>query len=260
VQNATLQVTFEAASDKQNYYLRCRFDCSSQTLNQLIAEGRAAFVTHAECTNTVFRTRFGSAVPEQTHVIAGDRLNGAVEMNFFICATDSNANYRIAGAHADYGDAIFAVGKGDILAVADGRRFDAGKNTESLRRISSIMQIQESPEDGDVPMRLAVEQHKLGIVLSKHDFAEYKLFKLQPQLLPMLTSTIVLPALVEALHTVRGGGETDGNALRWQQNLRTRLETLNAGPDDDVFVIAQQILDLPLRRSLLLAKEVAVNS
>ena len=181
-------------------------------------------------------------------------------MNFFICATDAVANYRIAGAHPDYGDAIFAVRKGDILAVADGRRFDAEKDPGALRRISSIMQIQESPEDGDVPMRLALEQHKLGIVLSKNDFAEYKLFKLQPQLLPMLTATIVVPALVEALHTVRGNAEGDGTAPRWQQNLRARLEAMNAGTDADVFVAAQQMLDLPLRRSLLLAKEVAINS
>jgi hypothetical protein len=254
-----MQVAFEVSFDKKNYYLKCRFDCSNQTLGDLVVEGRAAYVTHVECTNTLFRSRYTSMEPEQTLPVTADNLNNTVEVNFFVCAIQPISDYRIDGSHADYGDSVFGINKGDILAIADGRTFTAERDANALRRVSSIMQIEESRDEGDSPMQISFNQAKIRIVLSKSDFAEYKILKTQEHLQSALSATIVLPALVEALHIIQDEGD-EYSSYRWHQNLKHRLEEMGIAGGFEPFIAAQKLLELPLRRALQQAKSALLNS
>jgi hypothetical protein len=259
VQGTAMQVAFEVNFDKKNYYLKSRFDCSNQTLGKLIAEGKAAYVTHVECTNTLFRSRFASAEREQTLPITADDLNNTVEVNFFLCAIQPISGYQVEGSHPDYGNSVFAINKGDILAIADGRTFNAERDANALRRVSSIMQIEESRDEGDAPMQISFNQAKIRIVLSKPDFADYKILKTQEHLQSALSATIVLPALAEALHIIRDEGD-EYSSYRWHQNLKHRLEEMGIGDGFEPFIAAQKLLELPLRRALQQAKSALINS
>lgn len=259
VQGAAFQATFEYASDQQFYYITVTAACSSATLTRLISKSAACYMLHVECSNTLFRHAYDFA--EKTHrvQIPTSQLNDAVEVNAFIRAMKDIPSYKIAGAHEDYGDAAFQVRPGDILAIGEGQIFYAETSFDSLRRVGSIMVIEQSSELGDHPMRVEYNSDKIRILLCKSDFQAYSKLKSVPRLTSHLTTTIVLPVLIEALHYIEV--ESEGlQAFKWYRNLERRIDTLNLGSEQDVLAKAQMLLDMPIRRALAAAESYAVGA
>ena len=237
------------STDKQSVYIAADVACSCALLNSLLGSGDTQLVLHVECSNTLFRRAY--PFRETTHRISipADNLNDAVEVNVFMRAVNRIPAYHIPEAHADYGDATFDVRRGDILAVAEGQVFHIESNFDSLSRIGSIMQINESPKDGDLPMEPSFEGDKIVIFLSKSDFADYKLLKLHEGVSGPLTTTIVLPILVEALHILKEENDIE-DTRRWVRALARRIEKLGLSRDVQPLILAQRLLELPVKRAL----------
>ena len=258
VPGAAFQAAVEMSSDKQNVYIDVAAKCSSSTINQLIAEGAAKHVIHVECSNTLFRRAYEFAESSTRISIPAENLNDAVEVNVFVRALRDAWRYSVEEAHPDYDDATFQIRDGDIIAVGEGYIFHIESTFDSLSRIGSIMQIEEAQEDGDFPMRVDFNGDKIRIILSKTDFKDYKLLKAQEGVSAALTTTIVLPVLVEALHfwkSGEAGGEEDG--LRWMRALRSRISKLELESESDNLILAQRLLELPLRRALVASRQLA---
>jgi len=258
VPGAAFQATVEMSSDRENVYVDVATKCSSSTINQLIAKGAAKHVLHVECSNTLFRRAYDFAEPAKRISIPAECLNDAVEVNVFVRATRDLSDYAVDGAHLDYGNAKFQVREGDILAVGEGHIFHIESHFDSLRRIGSIMQIEEALEDGDLPLRVDFNGDKIRIILAKADFKDYKLLKAQEGISAALTTTIVLPVLVEALHFWKSGeAGADNDSLRWMRVLRARITALELGAETDNLVLAQKLLELPLKRALVASRQLA---
>jgi hypothetical protein len=255
VQDAAFQGTFEFTSDKQFYYITVTVACSSTSLKKLLAKGSACYTLHVECSNTLFRKAYHFTGETHRVQISANQLNDVVEVNAFICATKDISPYKIAGAHEDYGNSTFAVSAGDILAIAEGQTFDADKSFDSLRRVGSIMVIEQSSEPGDHPMKVDYNSDKIRILLCKSDFKAYSKLKSVPTLTSHLTTTIVLPVLIEALHYIVT--EPEGlQELKWYRNLERRIEDLELG-EEEALAKAQKLLDMPIRRALAAADSYA---
>jgi hypothetical protein len=258
VPGAAFQATVEMSSDRENVYVDVATKCSSSTINQLIAEGAAKHVLHVECSNTLFRRAYDFAELSKRISIPAESLNDAVEANVFVRATRDASGYAVDAAHPDYGSARFQVREGDILAVGEGHIFHIESHFDSLSRIGSIMQIEEAAEDGDLPMRVDFNGDKIRIILAKADFKDYKLLKAQEGVSAALTTTIVLPVLVEALHFWKSGeAGADDDSLRWMRALRARITALELGTETDNLVLAQKLLELPLKRALVASRQLA---
>jgi hypothetical protein len=111
------------------------------------------------------------------------------------------------------------------------------------------MQINESPKDGDLPMEPSFEGDKIVIFLSKSDFADYKQLKLHEGVSGPLTTTIVLPILVEALHILKEENDIE-DTRRWVRALARRIEKLGLSRDVQPLILAQRLLELPVKRAL----------
>jgi hypothetical protein len=141
-----------------------------------------------------------------------------------------------------------------VLAVSDGHTFFVESNFDALTKISSIMLIQQSDKEGDGPMEVLFEYERIIIVLPKGDFRDYKIAKMNELAATSLTCTIVLPALIEALHLVKSGDDVTEN-LRWRKILDRRITELGMTNESmDPLFVAQQLLDLPIRRALSVSK------
>ncbi len=250
VPGAAFQATIEMSTDKQSIYVAVDIACSCDTLNAHLAAGRATIVLHVECSNTLFRRAY--TFNESTHRISipADNMNDAVEANIFISAIQGIPNYHIPEAHSDYGNAVFDIRRGDILAVSEGQVFHVESNFDSLSHIGSIMQINESPKDGDYPMEASFEGQKIVIFLSKSDFADYKLLKPHEGVRDPLTTTIVLPVLVEALHIIKEENEGLEDPRRWVRALARRIENVGLTTEMQPLFLAQKLLELPVKRAL----------
>jgi len=173
VLDAALQSVLEISSDQDNYYIDVSINCSSKTINGLIAKKHASFSVHLECSNTVFRKSVSFYENKKRIAIPHFQLNDAVEVNVFVCAQKSIPDYRVDGAHEDYGDASFSIQEGDMLAIGGGLIFYAEPQNDSMKNIASIIQIQVSTKEGDRPMEIDLNGDKISVTLSKNDFESY---------------------------------------------------------------------------------------
>lgn len=256
VPGAAFQATVEMTTDKTTVYLDVAIHCSSATVNRLIKEKHARFALHVECSNTLFRRVYEFNGASHRCAIPADNLNDAVEVNVFARATRDISGYHVEKSHSEYGRAKFEIVKGDILAVAEGQVFQVESTFDSLGRMGSIMQVLESPEDGDLPMRADYGGDKILIFLSKKDFADYKYLRAHESLAVPLTTTIVVPVLIEALYDLQQDDDEEDDR-RWVRALRRRMDDLQIKTDYDPLEAAQEILELPVKRSLASARTVA---
>jgi hypothetical protein len=257
VPNAAFQAVLEMTTDKEAIYLEAVVNCSSKTIKELIKKRDANFVMHVECSNTLYRRVFEFHDNAYRAQIPADNLNDAVEVNVFARAAHSMSGYKVDAAHPDYGDVAFDVEKGDILAVAEGQVFYLDAPFDALSPIGSIMEIHEAQSEGDRPMQVEFGGPKILILLSKKDFAEYKLLKTMEGMSVALTTTIVLPVLIEAIHVVQNDSEDD---LRWVRAIKRRLEHMQLKLDDEALELAQKILELPVKRTFASARMLAENA
>lgn len=260
VPGAAFQATVEMSADKDNIYLDVNIKNSSVTIRHLVDTSKAAYALHVECTNTLFRQAFEFRETSKRTPIRGDQLNDAVEVNTFAVATQDASGYVVDKAHPDYEGAAFDVKKGDILAVGEGRVFPVENSFDVLGRIGSIMQIDGATEDGDLPMRIDFDGEKIRLLLSKEDFKEYKLMRHDESLSSVLTTAIVVPALLETLHFIGGEDAEALDALRWYRVLARRIEALGLKDESDNLTKAQKLLELPVKRALVTARSLAEGS
>lgn len=261
VPGAAFQATVEMSADKENIYLDVNIQNSSATIRHLVDTSRAAYAVHVECTNTLFRRAIEFREDSKRIPIRGDQLNDAVEVNVFAVATQDTSGYVVDRAHPDYEGAAFDVKKGDILAVGEGRVFPVESSFDVLGRIGSIMQIDGATEDGDLPMRIDFNGEKIRLILSKEDFKTYKLMRHDEALSSVLTTAIVVPALLETLHYIgseEGGEDVEGlEVLRWYRVLARRIEALGLEDESDNLAKVQRLLELPVKRALVSARSLA---
>ncbi len=253
VPSLAFQAALDMSSDRAAVYIEISISCSSNTINRLVANGDASFILHVECSNTLFRHAYQFRDTTHRVQIPADNLNDAVEVNVFTTAERDVPAYRVEMAHSDYGDAQFEVEKGDILAVGEGHIFYVESRFDSLSRVGSKMQITDSTQDGDLPMRFDANSDKILVVLSKRDFADYKLLKAMEGVSGPLTTAIVLPVLIEAIRISREEAE---DSRRWVRALRRRVDSMGLKLDAEPLELAQLILELPVRRTLASARMV----
>lgn len=264
VPGAAFQATVEMSADKDNIYLDANIQNSSATIRYLVETARADYAVHVECTNTLFRRAFEFREESKRIAIRADQLNDAVDVNVFAVATHDASGYVVDKAHPDYEGSAFDVKKGDIIAVGEGRVFAVESSFDVLGRIGSIMQIDVAADDGDLPMRVDFLGEKVRIILSKEDFKAYKLMRHDESLSSVLTTTIVVPALLETLyyiHNEDGNGDAETlEALRWYRVLTRRIEELGLKGESDKLTQVQMLLELPVKRALVTACNLAESS
>ena len=260
VPGAAFQAIIEMSVDQDDIYIDATVQCSSATIRRLAEKGKAAYLIHAECTNTLFRRGYQFSAESERITIRADQLNDAVEVNVFAVATHDMADYVVEGSHSDYEGVTFDVRKGDILAVGEGRTFPIESTHDALGRIGTIMQIDAAVEDGDLPMEIDFNGDKIRIILSKPDFKTYKEMRTSEALSSVLTTIIVLPALEETLYYIDGGDAEELEIVRWYRALRRRIESLGLQHETDKLTKVQKLLELPIRRAFATAYNLAEAS
>lgn len=257
VPGAAFQGAVEMSSDQQQVYVDVAINCSSSTVNSVVASGAATFVLHVECSNTLFRRAYQFSETSHRLAVPADSLNDSVEVNLFVRALKDLNGYRVEKAHPEYGDASFQIKRGDILAVGEGHVFHIESSFDAMSRIGSIMIIKESTENGDLPMKADFMGDKIVIILAKQDFADYKLLKANEGVAGPLTTTLVLPVLVEALHILKTDSEGEEDGRRWVRILMHRIEKLGLENETDAIILAQELLELPVKRALASSRMLA---
>lgn len=252
VPNAAFQTSIQMSSDKENIYIDVEAGSNSQVLENGINTGDICYLLHVDCSNTFFRKSFSFNTGKHRQMIASENLNDLIEVNVFAVASKKIAGYQLAEAHLDYGNISFEIAEGDILAVSDTMTFHIESQFDSMKRIGSIMQIVQNPRtDSDLPLTVDLSGEKIIILMSKQDFAEYKLLKTNEFIVGPLTVAVVLPVLVEALQYLKNEFQDsdDDECPRWAVVLKRRIKMLDLAGEEPL-IAAQRLLELPIKRAL----------
>jgi hypothetical protein len=257
VPGAAFQAALEMSSDKESIYLDVKISCSSTTIINYVTEKDVCYLVHVDCSNTFFRKSYRFFDNTVRISIPAEHLNDSVEVNVFAVAANKIDPYRVSQSHPDYGEATFEVNDGDILAVSETVVFPIESQFDSMRRIGSIMQINESSSDGDQPVQVEFSGEKIVIYLSKPDFRAYRMLKTNENVVSPLTSAIVLPVLIEALHSIKDYKSDDESQPKWVSVLDRKITSMGLKDEKDNLVLAQRLLELPIKRALSSAYQLA---
>lgn len=257
--DSDFQASLKSTKTQNTYIFDAQCITSCDGISRIIEEKRACYAFHFECSTTRFRKLFKSFDPRFSFQLSADSIEGKVQICAFILATENLEHYSLPEFHSDYEGHSFFIKKGDVLAIDAERTFFAEKEYDSLRRIPSIFSIQPNRSENALPFDMDSSGHKIVIKLSKDNFEHYKSVSLNQNLQPLLSSLIILPALVSILEMIKnaGGQDFELEECRWFRVIERRLKELGIDTDnkstfsDSTLAVAQKLIGEPLNSSLL---------
>jgi hypothetical protein len=260
VVDVDFQTSLKTHKTQNTYIFEVTCFTSSEDLNQLIADRKARFAFHFECSSTRYRKMFISFEHAFTFEIQADELDGKVQICAFILAAADMEHYRIAEFHEDYEGHTFSIKKGDVLAIDSERTFYADKDADPLKRIPSIFSVVPNHGEDSQPLDFDCSGNKIVIKLNVDNFEKYKYLSVSQNLQPLLTSLITLPVLISILEMMRAEEELlEYEDCRWYQVIKSRLKVINIdlmNSSDSVVVIGQKLIGDPLSVSLVALENV----
>ena len=241
----TFKPDLVVSSDYRKIKLDITYQLRNDELLKLINSCQAIFCAQLYCRSTLYRQSFLSKNQKDLIEIKSTRLRDAVEVDFFICAFEDIKNYRNPMFNPIFAGVSFDIEKGDLLGFGGSTTFFANKTPEELKSVSSFMSV-DTENKSEVPMYNDYDGDKITIILSKEDYETYQSIKRESLLTSTLHSSVVLPALAEAIRFLSTSDGGDYKSRKWHELLTTLTEKF---PTDDPLQSAQKILDLPVNRS-----------
>lgn len=241
----TFKPELVVSSDYRKIKLDITYQLKNDELLKLIYHEKAVFCAQLYCRSTMFRQSFLNKKQKDIIEIKSSLLRDEVDVDFFICASEDILDYKNSMFNTEFAGVSFEIEKGDLLAFGGSTTFFANKSPEELKSISSFMSI-DTENKTEVPMYNDYDSDKITIILSQEDYDSYQFIKKEILLTSTLHSSVVLPALAEAIRFLNSDEGNDYKNRRWHE-LLSRL--IDKHPTDDPLQSAQKILDLPVNRS-----------
>ena len=257
VPDAGFQVSVKCRVDPQYVYLDAKAMCGSDTLLDLIDAGDASFHVHVECGRTMYRQSHKLRDASDAFAVNAQLLVDDVEVVPFILAERDVTGYAPDGMHEDYGDATWDIAKGDILAVGDAVVFKITHRHDLLSRVGSLLQIERGTEQ-TAPVTVELNaKRKIIVRLSMDDYDRYQKLRGNPAYADQLSTSLVMPALMEAVQFVDKAKTENDPLPEWGEKLRERMDEIGLKDEQTLIVKAQRILELPISRTLVNAEQSA---
>ena len=252
------QFTFKVQQELgiREVILKINLELKNESLSELIQADKAEFVVHIECPYTSYREALRFQDTEYVRKISEKNLNGKVSVCAFLVAKVNIKNYINKSWNEVYKGLAFDLERGSILAIGGQYDLNVIKEMENLAKVPSIFTTCRSAADNEEEMKIDIADHKIAITLSSEGFQNYKLLAAMPQVIPVLHSMLILPALIYVFETLLREGTEDFETRRWFRVLEKTLakdkislnqDTLNSIPS---YELAQKLLDLPIQKAL----------
>jgi hypothetical protein len=242
------------------YEFEAIFKTNNTDLLTLVDQKKAQFAVHVECNQTRYRKVFTGTTETMKFLVPSSELDGRVEVCSFILAAKPMDKYKNVDFHPDYAKLSFSVRKGDTLAVGLDHEFPAEKKDDPLGKIPSIFSIVPSGDPEAKGMDIELGGPKIRVVLSQGNFETYNYLRSNQALHPVLSASVIVPALVDVIETIRRAS-TEGSLgdfadRRWYIVIARRLRQMKIEPEnaatfnESTAKLAQDLLGQPVSASL----------
>jgi len=195
-------------------------------LEAYINEGGAKVIIQAFSSNAKLRRKYEFGVGEAAIFIRikKDAIVKSVDFTAFIVAV-RNDSFSLPEHNKEYyGDVIFSLRKGDLLAESRTVTINLD-DTELQKPISSIFWITRNVDGCVYAVESNFNVDRIEIYLSPALYDSYdRLKRAHPSVRRNLSAAVMLPVLVEALGIMNSEGWADYSVYRWYASLKKSLD------------------------------------
>lgn len=239
------EVDLSVRLGKDHVIIEPIFRIENEDIEKLIETKDAIYTIQVYCRSTMFREIFKREIKYPEHIaIKTEQLRDKVEVDFLVCANRFISEYVNKAQHPDYGGSNFVIERGDLLAYGGKGIFHATKTPEKLRAISSLMNIDQYEKENG-PVYNFYDGEKITVRLPKNDYILYRGIAQNSHIAPILHSSVVLPALMDAIGVIKSG-DSEFSDKSWFKILKGMIDDTN---EDSTLLIGQKILDNPVNRA-----------
>lgn len=240
--------------------LKLKFDIkmNCEAIQRMIDDGEAEYLIHIECSTTAYRTAIKSKTNHIEIDIPISRINGIIEMVAFAVTVKDIKGYASDDWIDDYDGMRFDLKKGSVLAYQNLSDLSIRKDYEEFSDTASIFMIYKRITNEEKPIEVDMESNKIKVGLCTDDYNLYIRFRSRPELLTVLNSIIILPALVYVFEELKlEGGIEQYRNRRWYEALEKSYEIrgidlANEILDEDKksIILAQEAMEFPVSHAL----------
>jgi len=241
------------------YLIEIDVTLDNPELINLLKNKRVKIIAHLECSNTKFREIRDLNIGKNELLINAGLMEGTLYFLPLIVAKENIEGYFSKDFNKEYENNSFRLEKGDILAI--GRHFPIVIENikDKLASVPSIFSIKKSLNQVPRGIEIGLTKDKIEIYLPDNVFQVYSKYKKSKFYLDIMSSVIILPALMSVLDNLKDVGENGSveyGDKRWFLVIRRKLKEegidLEKGElkTEDSFRLSQQILDFINARSL----------
>lgn len=261
IKNSLYETSIKCERSGEFYKFEFTSTTSNSYLSKLIEETEAVYLLHLECSTTAFRKEYSSHDNKIEFSIPVDKLKDTLEICTFIVADKDIKNYQNPDASEDYENASFSIEKGCVLAVGESSDIKIPKITDELTSKDSIFIIIRSDNPKEHTMKIETFDDRLKIILPSNDFNNYNALKNNIYNQPILTSMIIIPALIYSIQELKNALSNpsewaDKKDLKWVQTIQRKIESDSKKSieeflkDCDPFEYAQELIGNPISSGL----------
>lgn len=217
------------------------YDLVSQGLNQLIRTDKAVVLIHVKSQALSYSRVFLFPKDERQMTLHIPKCSVAKELEIGGVIVSTVANHHFDGAGEFnplyFADAVFSVGKGDMLAVEEPYVMRL-KEDELAKPLSSIFLINKSDDIEDDIMP-DFEGDKIEINVSPAVYTSYCQLaqKGSESMLRFASAILIFPVLVEALTIVRDKADSYSDK-RWYRAIRAKLDSRGIAIEDEQSLVS----------------------
>lgn len=219
--------------------------CSNGSISRMIEAGDAEFAIRLDCGSTLFRRTYTTRAAATTLSLQSGQLQGNVELRVSVQTTKAVAGYHPEGLHPDYGEAVFPLQSGAIIAMAPLFSFELEDEFDPLDATGSSLFRVRQMDSVDDPVRFDFgAPSRIFIWLSKNEFTKYS--QIQGNFPGIIHVGLVFPCLIKAIERVRASSEAESE---WERKLRELLDRSGIGGDVPPESAAATLLRRPFWRA-----------
>ena len=245
-----------------SFQLETKLDCPD--LRAAVDRGDAAVILHVECPQSAYRKSLTIPIGlHRTPPISTNDLSGKVFLCPFIVAKRDIKGFQSDSFNPAYAGLSFNIRCGAVLAEGEeviDYADTATRDIDFKPDIFSVVPYVPEPEDCE---RIKIDpsiDSKIRIALPRSIYPLYNAMLKSGEAKEFLWSSIILPAVMEALHKMQYAIEQSGNfgdfeGCVWCQRLAERIEHLHPNAksnreqffkDMDIPAVAQELIKYPI--------------
>lgn len=236
---------FELGTEPDTVSIKCRFNCSSSDLNDLVESGRACYAMMISCRDTFYREIVTNNLPELCFATFTGNLRGEVRIDTYIIACVDIHGFSSSDFNPEYGDENFSVRNGDVLAQDETKVYYIER--ESFKPVTSSFELVVDDSLGIGEWAIGLGGDKVQIRMHSEMKQTVDKARNVSEAKAVLLNSVYFATVIHAVQAIKDKSVNED--ARWVRGFNQQIANTGSNIEaDDAYIIAQRLLQKPLNK------------